>query len=304
MVGEAHTPVAGASCDQWKFTAGLGSNVIQEYEVASLSADNSPRAAQAPWAAWFLLARSAAALVALTVFSPGRYAQSWLALVAGAAFLFGLVLWKWQRGVRWVALFVLLVPAGINVAAISQLHLAASSVAASIVLTDVLACISLAGLLWCAPPSTAWRAAVALGVGALVLQLTFIGTQGAARREFRERVERMHTRLAAMLESGKAERPASVPKGAADFDQSWRAAKGDPRTLTQLMSNEINLRLAPCTAVQAPLANWRSQSTQTPGGLLDLVAAGLTKCDDAGIDLDALEYVMATPYFDPNADKP
>jgi hypothetical protein len=228
----------------------------------------------------------------------GEYGRAWLLNALVGSLLLALGLRRWPRVFRWLTPVVVLVPVSFNVAALAALRLPLSSVTGQVALVGGLWTLSLSGLLFYAKESVP-RRRVLVGVAevAMLLQVLFASIQASQRERHQRDVAAMQRRLEAALSGNLEKRVRSVPSGALDFDRAWRAASGDAQRQATLVSSEIDLRLAPCRATRAPLQAWRQQDGKTAKALFGLVVDGLKQCDDSGVDVDALEYLLLSLYW-------
>jgi hypothetical protein len=86
------------------------------------------------------------------------------------------------------------------------------------------------------------------------------------------------------------------PPGARTYVGAWKAAEKDERARARLLSEALGLRTVPCLPIHAPLKAWRAQDARTFAQLAELLHDGLLACPFAGVDVDALEYIVLLPF--------
>jgi hypothetical protein len=106
-------------------------------------------------------------------------------------------------------------------------------------------------------------------------------------------VERHHASLVSLRNrvSGQIADDMTIPPGAEVLASKLQQSETSSAK-ARLFSNELGLRTAPCVPLHKPLAAWRKSTPRTGAQLASLLLDGLDQCPHAGVDVDALCYML------------
>jgi hypothetical protein len=209
----------------------------------------------------------------------------------------------WPRPFGVIGALCLLGFAGFYAAMLWQTDCLWTAPLSLVMLSPAAAGVSVTGLLFARRPALAWASAMpsaivtVCGVAAAVAGASWLTEYERLHRAPLEIFgSRMATALEHANETAAFQIAGSPPVGARGYVREWIAASGDQRAKAKLLSGALGLRTVPCQAIRSSLPGWRAKDARSFGELARLLHDGLFTCPFAGVDVDALEYVVLLPF--------